>query len=163
MWQRKKEKQGYRLNESTFLGLGVSHLDLSLGVVLMVMHVLDLASVAASNPAAKGHDDGLHSQDNTSNDEGESVAGVDIVLEGRGVVERVVVDDGGAANIAGILLLGGGKNDDGDDVEDGDDDGCGPPEDGEVLGQGVDLAQHTQHATEAHETVDTSSNVPSDL
>lgn len=164
MWQRKKEIEiGYRLKRVDFLSLGVSHLDLGLGVELMVMHMLDLASVATSNPAAEGHDDGLHSQDNTSNDEGESVAAVDIVLEGRGVVERVVVDDRGAANIAGIFLLGGGENDDGDDVEDGDNDGCGPPKDGEVLGQGVYLAQHTQHAAETHETVDTGSNVSSDL
>lgn len=164
MWQRKKEKEiGYRFKESTFLSLGVSHLDLGLGVELMVMHMLDLASVAASNPSAEGHDDRLHSQDNTSNDEGESVAGVDIVLEGRGVVERVVVDDRGAADIASVLLLGGSENDDGDEVEDGDNDGCGPPKDGEVLGQGVDLAQHTQHAAETHKTVDTSSNVSSDF
>lgn len=129
----------------------------------MVMHVLDLLSVAASNPATERHDNGLHSQDNTSNDEGEFVAGVDIVLEGRGIVNRAVADDRGAAEIASILLLGGGENDDGDDAEDGDKDSCGPPEDGEVLGQGVDLAQHTQHAAETQETVDTGSNVPSDL
>lgn len=129
----------------------------------MVMHVLDLASVAAGNPATKRHDDGLHSQDNSRNNESVFVAAVDIVLEGRTVVERAVVHDGCAAGITGILLLGGGEEDEGDDVEDDDKDGCGPPEDGEVLSQGVDLAKHTRHTADTHEKVDTGSNISSDL
>lgn len=127
------------------------------------MHVLDFAGVAASDPAAEGHDDGLHSQNNSSNNKSVSVAAVDIVLEGCAVVERAVVDDGCAADIKSILLLGGGEDDDGDDVEDGDNDSCDPPENGEVLGQGVNLAQHTCHATNTQETVDTGSNISSNL
>lgn len=133
-----------------------------------ILAVLDLARVPARDPPTDRHDQDLGAERGARNDHDTAVAVADVLGQcGRVVLAArilgVVGQELGAAQELDLVALAGGEEDDGGNGEAGDDDGDGPPEDGEVLGEAVALEEDGEEAGEAEEEVDAGGDVGGNL
>lgn len=114
--------------------------------------MLHLTRIRACHRPTHNHQEQLYTRTHSHNNHRRPITRPDILLQPRGGVRNtalvfgVVSEEGDLAEGFDVVLFTGGEEDDPEDREDGNEDGGDPPEDREVLGEGVFLDEDCEHA-----------------
>lgn len=151
---------GYSLLHG-WLGMGLQEsISLAIGISQAILAMLNLARVRARDRPTNNHQKQLYTRTDAYNNHDRPITGSDLLSQTRSRVRDtarvlgVVLDNGNLAEGLDVVLFTGGEENDSYDREDGDQDGGDPPEDGEVLGDGVFLDEDCEHAGHPQEDVD---------